>query len=83
MTLGDIEDFTVLSVRKRCGVQGKEFLICTLHKKNLISVKNKCSELSKWRSDREGDPLILGLTSNINEGLRNEQKMSKYSKSKM
>lgn len=79
MTLGDIEDFTVLSVRKRCGVQGKVIGVSNMYppQKNLISVKNKCSELSKWRSDCEGDPLILGLTSNINEGLRNEQKMVK------
>lgn len=40
-------------------------------------MKNKCSELSKWWSDCEGDPLILGLTSNVNEGLRKGQKLLK------
>lgn len=80
VTLGVIKDFTVLSVRRKCGVQRKVIGISNVHlpqKKNHISIKNKYSELLKGRSDYESDPLIRGLTSNINEGLRKGQKMVK------
>lgn len=40
-----------------------------------ISLKNKCCELAKLKSDFEGDPLILGLRKNINEGPRKWQKI--------
>lgn len=77
ITLCGTKDFTVLSVNKKCGGQGEVIGVFNVyaHKKVFISLKNKCCELAKLKSDFEGDPLILGLRKNINEGPRKWQKM--------
>lgn len=78
ITLCGTQDFTVLSVNKKCGGHGKVTGVFNAHAyKNLTSLKNKCYELAKLKYDCEGDPLILALRHNINEGPRKCQKMVK------